>query len=47
VGQYEHLVATVGGIEEPRFTVEDEIRMMGVLEDVVGILSEDEKGDQA
>ena len=47
VGQYEHLVATVGGTEEPRFTVEDEIRMMGVLEDVVGILSEDEKGEQS
>ena len=46
VGQYEHLVATVGGTEEPRFTVEDEIRMMGVLEDVVRVLSEDEKGEQ-
>jgi len=46
VGQYEHLVATVGGTEEPRFTVEDEISMMGVLEDVVGILSEDEQGEQ-
>ena len=47
VGQYEHLVSTIGGDEEPRFTVEDEISMMGVLEDVVGILSEDEQGDQA
>ena len=47
IGQYEHLVATVGGTEEPRFTVEDEIGMMGVLEDVVKILSEDEKEKQA
>jgi predicted dehydrogenase len=47
VGQYQHLVATVGGTEEPRFTVEDEIRMMGILEDIIGILSEDEKGEQA
>lgn len=47
VGQYQHLVATVGGDEGALFTVEDEIRMMGVLEDVVGVLSEDEKGDQA
>ena len=47
VGQYQHLVSTVGGDEEPRSTVEDEIRMMGVLEDVVGILSEDEKGEQS
>ncbi len=47
VGQYQHLVATVEGSEEPRFTVEDEIRMMGVLEGVVGMLSEDEKGEQA
>ena len=47
VGQYAHLVSTVGGDEGPRFTVEDEISMMGVLEDVVGILSEEEKGDQA
>jgi predicted dehydrogenase len=47
VGQYQHLVATVGGTEEPRFTVEDEIRMMGILEDIMGILSEDEKGEQA
>ena len=46
VGQYQHLVTTVGGDEEPRFTVEDEIRMMGVLEDILRILSEDEKGDQ-
>ena len=46
VGQYEHLVATVGGTEEPRFTVEDEIRMMGVLEEVVKALSEDEKREQ-
>jgi predicted dehydrogenase len=46
VGQYQHLVATVGGTEEPLFTVEDEIVMMGVLEDVVRLLSEDEKGDQ-
>lgn len=47
VGQYQHLVATVGGDEGALFTVEDEIRMMRVLEDVVGVLSEDEKGDQA
>jgi len=47
VGQYEHLVATVGGTEEPRFTVEDEIKMMGVLEEVVKFLSEDETGEQA
>ena len=46
VGQYEHLVATVGGDEAPQFTVEDEIRMMGVLEDVIGLLSQDEKGEQ-
>jgi predicted dehydrogenase len=46
VGQYEHLVATVRGTEEPQFTVKDEITMMGVLEKVVGILSEDEKGEQ-
>jgi hypothetical protein len=46
VGQYEHLVATVGGDEEPQFTVEDEIRMMGVLEEVVGTLSQDEEGDR-
>jgi len=44
VGQYQHLVATVGGTEEPMFTVEDEIVMMGVFEDVVGTLS---KGEQA
>jgi len=47
VGQYEHLVASVGGNEEPRFTVEDEIGMMGVLEEVVKVLSEDEKGERA
>jgi hypothetical protein len=47
VGQYEHLVATVGGTDEPRFTVEDEIRMMGVLEDIIEILSENEKREQA
>jgi predicted dehydrogenase len=46
VGQYEHLVATIKGTVEPRFTVEDEIGMMGVLEDVVRALSEDEKGEQ-
>ena len=46
VGQYEHLVATVGGDKEPQFTVEDEIRIMGVFEDVVGILAQDEKGGQ-
>jgi hypothetical protein len=34
----------VGGTEEPMFTVEDEIVMMGVFEDVVGTLS---KGEQA
>ena len=47
VGQYEHLVSTVGGTEEPRFTVEDEISMMGVLENVVKVLSENEQGEQA
>ncbi len=47
VGQYQHLVATVGGTEEPRFTVEDEIRMIRVLEDIIEILYEDEKGEQA
>jgi predicted dehydrogenase len=48
VGQYAHLVSTICGDEKPRFTVEDEIRMMGVLEDVVGILSEEKgQGDQA
>jgi predicted dehydrogenase len=46
VGQYAHLVSTIGGDEEPRFTVEDEIGMMGVLEDVVRVLSEDERGEQ-
>jgi len=47
VGQYEHLVSTIGGDEEPLFTVEDEIGMMGVLEEVVKFLSEDGKGEQA
>jgi predicted dehydrogenase len=46
VGQYAHLVSIIEGDEEPRFTVDDEIRMMGVIEDVVGILSEDQKGEQ-
>jgi predicted dehydrogenase len=45
-GQYRHLVAAVEGREEPMFTVEDEIKMMGVLEDTVQILSDKERGDQ-
>ncbi|MDP6458666.1 MAG: Gfo/Idh/MocA family oxidoreductase [Candidatus Bathyarchaeota archaeon] len=46
VGQYEHLVSTVRGDAEPLFTVDDEILMMDVLEDVVRILSNDEKGEK-
>jgi len=43
VGQYVHLVSTVKGREEPQFTVGDEIRMMGILEDVVKALSDKEE----
>jgi predicted dehydrogenase len=37
--QYEHLVAVVGGSEEPRFTVEDEVEMLRVMDGVVRLLT--------
>jgi predicted dehydrogenase len=38
--QYIHFVGVVEGEEEPRFTVDDEIKMLRVMDDVVGMLSE-------
>lgn len=43
VGQYRHFVGAVEGREEPRFTVDDEIAMLKVMEEVVEILSESQR----
>ncbi|MGD2201724.1 MAG: Gfo/Idh/MocA family oxidoreductase [Candidatus Bathyarchaeota archaeon] len=40
VGQYRHLVRAVRGEELPRFTVEDEGGMLGVMDEVIGLLPE-------
>jgi predicted dehydrogenase len=40
VGQYRHLVGTIEGSEAPLFTVDDEMGMLRVMGEVVGILSE-------
>ncbi len=40
VGQYRHLVGVIEGEEAPLFTVDDEIGMLRVMEEVVGVLSE-------
>jgi predicted dehydrogenase len=40
VGQYRHLVGAIEGSEAPLFTVDDEIGMLRVMEEVVGVLSE-------
>ena len=40
VGQYRHLVGAIEGSEAPLFTVDDEIGMLRVMGEVVGILSE-------
>ena len=37
--QYEHLAAVVAGSEEPRFTVEDEVEMLRVMDRVVRLLT--------
>lgn len=37
--QYEHFAAVVGGSEEPRFTVEDEVEMLRVMDRVVRLLT--------
>jgi predicted dehydrogenase len=37
--QYEHFAAVVGGAEEPRFTVEDEVEMLRVMDGVVRLLT--------
>ncbi len=40
--QYAHFVRAVEGSETPRFTVDDEIGMLGVMTDVIDRLSEDD-----
>jgi len=45
VGQYRHLVGVVEGREEPRFTVDDEIEMLKVMDKVVEILSESQRSE--
>jgi predicted dehydrogenase len=42
VGQYRHLVGTIEGSEAPLFTVDDEIGMLRVMEEVVDRLSGDD-----
>jgi len=37
--QYEHFAAVVAGSEEPRFTVEDEVEMLRVMDGVVRLLT--------
>ncbi|TRO46694.1 Gfo/Idh/MocA family oxidoreductase [Candidatus Bathyarchaeota archaeon] len=37
--QYEHFAAVVGGSEEPRFTVEDEVEMLRIMDGVVRLLT--------
>jgi len=43
VGQYRHFVDAVEGREEPRFTVDDEISMLKVMDEVVEILSKSQR----
>ena len=40
VGQYRHLVGAIDGSEAPLFTVDDEMGMLRVMGEVVGVLSE-------